>query len=91
MRTNKRKPVDSAALTSAWAKVFAEAKIESIEVYESKGWMTAETFSNHAKLTIHAARHQLDRMQKNGKLESKKIRAMVSGSARTVNIYRPQT
>jgi hypothetical protein len=53
--------------------------------------MTAETFSNHAKLTIHAARHQLDRMQKNGKLENKKIRAMVSGSARTVNIYRPQT
>jgi predicted ArsR family transcriptional regulator len=83
--------VDSAAVTKAWSAVFAEAKVESVEVYESKGWMTAETFSNHAKLTIHAARHQLDRMQKNGKLESKKIRAMVSGSARTVNIYRPQT
>jgi hypothetical protein len=53
--------------------------------------MTAETFSNHAKLTIHAARHQLDRMQKNGKLENKKIRAIVNGSTRTVNIYRPQT
>jgi hypothetical protein len=30
-------------------------------------------------------------MQKNGKLENKKIRAMVNGSTRTVNIYRPQT
>jgi hypothetical protein len=83
--------VDSTAVTKAWSAVFAEAKVESVEVYESKGWMTAETFSNHAKLTIHAARHQLDRMQKNGKLENKKIRAIVSGSARTVNIYRPQT
>jgi hypothetical protein len=91
MRTNKRKPVDSSAVTKAWSAVFAEAKVESVEVYESKGWMTAETFSNHAKLTIHAARHQLDRMQKSGKLENKKIRAIVNGSTRTVNIYRPQT
>jgi hypothetical protein len=30
-------------------------------------------------------------MQKNGKLENKKIRAIVNGSARAVNIYRPQT
>jgi hypothetical protein len=91
MRTNKRKSLDSSAVTKAWSAVFAEAKVESVEVYESKGWMTAETFSNHAKLTIHAARHQLDRMQKNGKLENKKIRAIVNGSTRTVNIYRPQT
>jgi hypothetical protein len=83
--------VDSAAVTKAWSAVFAEAKVESVEVYESKGWMTAETFSNHAKLTIHAARHQLDRMQKSGKLENKKIRAIVNGSTRTVNIYRPQS
>jgi hypothetical protein len=91
MRKKKGSAVDSAAVTKAWSAVFAEAKVESVEVYESKGWMTAETFSNHAKLTIHAARHQLDRMQKSGKLENKKIRAIVNGSARAVNIYRPQT
>jgi hypothetical protein len=91
MRTKKRSAVDTAALTSAWSAVFAETKVESVEAYESKGWMTAETFSKHANLTIHAARHMLDRMQKSGKLEQKKIRATISGTTRIVNIYRPQS
>jgi hypothetical protein len=91
MRKNKGKPVDSAALTSAWAKVFEGARSECIKEYESAGWMTCEGFAKTTDITIDAARHCLDRMKKSGKLEHKKIRAAVNGITRAINIYRPQT
>jgi hypothetical protein len=91
MRANKRQSVDSAALTSAWEKVFEEARSERIEEYEAAGWMTCESFAKSADITIDAARHCLDRMRKKGRLEHKKIRATVGSVTRFFNIYRPRS
>ena len=91
MRTNKRKPLDSATLTRAWAKVFDSMAVDDLDAYKAEGWMSAECLMEKTGATICSARAQLKRLSSLGRLETKKIRVMTGGTARHINIYRPQS
>jgi hypothetical protein len=90
MRKNKRKSVDSAALTAAWNAAFEVAKIERLEDYEAEGWMWSVSFAEKAGITRTSALHRLERMHAAGKLEQKKIRVTYGGYARNIWIFRPK-
>jgi hypothetical protein len=90
MRKNKRKPVDTAALTAAWNAAFEVAKIERLEDYEADGWMWSVSFAEKVGITRTSARHRLERMHAAGKLEQKKIRVTYGGYARNIWIFRPK-
>jgi predicted ArsR family transcriptional regulator len=91
MRTNKRKPVDSAAVTKAWAKVFDSMAVDDLDAYLADGWMTTEGIAKKSGIAMNAAKNQMARMVEAGKIEVKKIRAMTGKVIREINIYRPQT
>jgi DNA-binding transcriptional regulator PaaX len=91
MRANKRKPVGSTAVASAWEAVFSEMAAEDWETYRSEGWLRSEDVLKQFTISSHAVRFQLDRMVQAGKLERKKIRLNRDGVTRSVNIYRPRT
>ncbi len=90
MRTKKGSAVDSAALTSAWAKVFEGMVVDDLDAYLAQGWMTAECVAAKTGISIDAARMRLKRMGKAGQLEAKKIRVLIEGKLRQIYIYRPQ-
>jgi predicted ArsR family transcriptional regulator len=91
MRTNKRKPVDSAAVTKAWAKVFDSMAVDDLDAYLADGWMTTEGIAKKSGIAMNTAKNQMARMAEAGKIEVKKIRAMTGKVIREINIYRPQT
>ena len=91
MRANKRKSVDSAALTSAWQKVFDSMAVDDLDSYKAEGWMSADCFATQAGITLDSARCMLRRMAQSNKVEAKKIRAMVGKVIREISIYRPQS
>ena len=90
MRTKKGSAVDSAALTSAWAKVFEGMVVDDLDAYLAQGWMTAECVTAKTGITLDAARMRLKRMAIAGQLEAKKIRVLIEGKLRQIYIYRPQ-
>jgi hypothetical protein len=90
MRKNKGKPVDAAALTSAWQKVFDSMAVDDLDACVAQGWMAAECVATKTGISIDAARSRLKRMGKAGQLEAKKIRVLIEGKLRQIYIYRPQ-
>jgi hypothetical protein len=91
MRKKKGSTVDSAALTSAWEKVFTSMAVDDLDAYLAQGWMTAECVTAKTGTTLDAARMRLKRMAVSGELERKKIRIMIQGAPRQIHIYRPQS
>ena len=83
--------MDSAALTSAWERVFNSMAVDDLDAYLAQGWMTAECVMKKTGVTISSARAQLQRLAKMKELESKKIRTIVGGIARQLCIYRPRS
>jgi hypothetical protein len=91
MRKKKGSAVDTAALTSAWEKVFTSMAVDDLDDYKAKGWMSADCFATQAGVTLDSARCMLRRMAQSNKVETKKIRAMVGKVIREISIYRPQS
>jgi hypothetical protein len=91
MRKNKRKSLDSAALTEAWEAVFQSMAIDDLEAYVDSGWMTPESAAQKVGITVESMRMRLKRMVELGTMEAKKIRAMRSKKACDIFIYRPLT
>ena len=83
--------MDSAAVTSAWEKVFTSMAVDDLDAYLAEGWMTAECVTAKTGISIDAARSRLKRMGKAGQLEAKKIRVLIEGKLREISIYRPQS
>ena len=78
-------------MTSAWAEVFDSMAVDDLDAYKAEGWMTPECVMEKTGASISSARGQLQRLTGIGKLETKKIRVMTGGTARHINIYRPQS
>jgi hypothetical protein len=91
MRANKRKPVGSTAVASAWEAVFSEMAVDDWETYRAEGWLRSEDVLKKSSVSARAVRCQLDRMVQAGRLERKKIRLNLEGMIRAINIYRPRT
>jgi len=83
--------VDSAALTSAWEKVFEAMAVDDLDAYLAEGWMTPERVMEKTGVTLDSARMRLNRMSRSGELECKKIRAIAGGIPRNICIYRPRS
>jgi hypothetical protein len=91
MRKKKGSAVDSAALTSAWAKVFEGMVVDDLDAYLAQGWMTAECVANKTSVSLDGVRMRLKRMATAGELESKKIRIMIGSASRMIHIYHPKS
>jgi hypothetical protein len=91
MRANKRKSLDSAAVTKAWEKVFEGMAVDDLDAYLAQGWMTPHEFSASAGCSLDSARAKLKRMSDSGELQRKKVRIKIGAWTRETHIYRPQT
>ena len=91
MRKSKRQPVDSAALTSAWEKVFSQMTVDDLDAHIADGWMTPELVAQRTHVSLEATRCRLKRMADSGDLEQKKIRVLVEEKLRQIRIFRPRS
>ena len=83
--------MDSAALTSAWGKVFTSMAVDDLDAYLAEGWMTPHEFSASAGCSLDSARSKLKRMSDSGELQRKKVRIKIGAWTRETHIYRPQS
>ena len=91
MRKNTRKSVDSAALTSAWAKLFDSLSVDDLDAHFAEGWRTADAICKETKSPMNTVRARMNRLIELGRMETKKIRAKNGNMVREVSLYRPLT
>ena len=90
MRTPKRKSLAPTDLTKAWAAVLAETKTEDLATYRAAGWKTIQDVSEETGRNEVTIAGMLRNLTKQGKVESKCIRADVGTRIQKCLIFRPK-
>ena len=90
MRTPKRKSLAATDLTAAWAAVLAETKTEDLATYRAAGWKTIQDVAEETGRNEVTIAGLLRNLTKQGKVESKCIRADVGTRIQKCLIYRPK-
>ena len=90
MRTKKRKSLAAPDLTAAWAAVLAETKTEDLATYRDAGWKTIQDVAQESGRNEVTIAGMLRNLTKQGKVESKCIRADVGTRIQKCLIYRPK-
>lgn len=89
MRKKKRPPVATPAVDAAWSAFFAQAAVVDADTLRAAGWRTNAEIAAQTKLSGTAG-HQLAKSGvRDGILEKKVFKIMISGRRHSVNFYRP--
>ena len=84
MRKKTGKPLDVAAINSAWENLFNQNKTLTIDGLRSEGWLSIIEVSSRLKKSRKAAK---ETMERNG-LEYKKFHVLVDGVIRNTGFFR---
>ena len=74
-------------MRSAWESYYASARSDSLKLLAEEGWRTADTIAEDMGVPVVAMRQRLDR---DPKLDRKKVRVFYKNQLRSLAVYRPR-
>jgi hypothetical protein len=90
MRKKIRPTVAAPDLTKAWSAFFEDVAVEDPAELKKQGWKTNAEIAAIAKYENEGGRQLADSYVRQGILEKKSAKIMVSGKRKNVNFYRPK-